>query len=56
MGSWFTPAASGGLKSTTIGFIEKISGIKTCGDIPDVSVKYSNVSFGNDNPSSGAKI
>lgn len=56
MGSWSTPAAFGGLKSTTIGFIEKFSGIKTCGDIPDVSVKYSNVSFGNDTPSSGAKI
>ena len=56
MGSWSTPAAFGGLKSTTIGFIEKFSGIRTCGDIPDVSVKYSNVSFGNDNPSSGAKI
>ena len=56
MGSWSTPAAFGGLKSTTIGFLEKFSGIKTCGDIPDVSVKYSKVSFGNDNPSSGAKI
>lgn len=56
MGSWSTPAAFGGLKSTTIGFIEKFSGIKTCADIPDVSVKYSKVSFGNDNPSSGAKI